>query len=71
MRAKPIAKPIEVTVNIKPVKLSELTPAQRALHRKFWAKLIAEVKNGEDVIKRRALPGDNALDPVHDSGDEP
>ena len=31
-------------VNIKPVKLSEVTPAQRALYRKLWLKLLAEVE---------------------------
>lgn len=38
---------IKVRVNIKPVKLADVTPAQRAAWRKFWQKLISEVKADE------------------------
>ena len=38
---------IRVKVNIKPVKLAEVTPAQRQLVKKFWSRLIAEVKGEE------------------------
>ena len=35
---------IKVTVNIKPVKLAEVTPHQRQLHKRFVAKLMSQVK---------------------------
>jgi hypothetical protein len=35
---------IRVQMNIKPVKLSDLTPAQRTLVKKFWTHLILQVK---------------------------
>jgi hypothetical protein len=35
---------IEVTLDIRPVKLSEVTPTQRRSWQLFWRKLIAEVK---------------------------
>jgi len=49
--SKPVTKRvIRVIVDIKPVKLVEITPAQQQLLRKFWTRLIAEardeVKNG-------------------------
>ncbi len=34
---------IKVRVDIKPVKLTEVTPAQRQLCKRFWAKLISQV----------------------------
>lgn len=37
--------PTKIIVNIKPVKLSEVTPAQAQLVRRFWAKLITQVKD--------------------------
>ena len=38
---------IKLTVNIKPVKLTEVTPTQRQLVKKFYKKLIADVKAEE------------------------
>ncbi|GAH45863.1 unnamed protein product [marine sediment metagenome] len=45
MRAKPIAKSVKVTVNIKPAKLTEVMPIQRAAVKKFWAHLISQVRD--------------------------
>jgi len=36
--------PIKIVVNFKRVKLSDLTPAQRTLVKKFWTHLILQVK---------------------------
>jgi len=38
----PAKTPIKIVVNFKRVKLSELTPAQLTLHKKFWTRLISE-----------------------------
>jgi len=35
---------IRIKVNIKPVRLAEVTPAQRQLVKKFWAKLISQIQ---------------------------
>jgi len=35
----------EIRVNIKLVKLAEVTPAHRQLVKKFWAKLISQVQD--------------------------
>lgn len=52
MVLKPATKrEIKVTVNFKPVKLAEVTPHQRQLHRLFWAKLISRV-NDELNVRR-------------------
>lgn len=36
---------IKVRVDIKPVKLTEVMPAQRQLYRRFWAKLTRQVQD--------------------------
>jgi len=37
---------ITVKVNIKPVKLAEVTLGQRQLYRRFWVRLISLAKDG-------------------------
>jgi hypothetical protein len=37
---------IKLKVNIKPVKLAEVTPWQRQLVKDFWSRLIAQVQEG-------------------------
>lgn len=36
---------IKVQVNIKPVKLAEVTPRQRQLMRQFWMRLTSQVQD--------------------------
>ena len=36
---------ISIKVNINPVKLADVTPAQRQLVKKFWTRLIAQVRD--------------------------
>lgn len=36
---------IKVKVNIKPVRLAEVTPAICRLYRRFWAKLITQARD--------------------------
>ena len=36
---------IKVTVNIRPGKLAEVTPTQRAAVKKFWTRLISQVQD--------------------------
>lgn len=36
---------VKVTVNVKPVKLTQLTPGQAAAWKKFWQHLLAKVKD--------------------------
>ncbi len=44
--ARPSSKtPIKIIVNIKPVKLAEVTPRQRQLAKMVWAHLIATVQD--------------------------
>ena len=45
MTVKHTTKPINVAVNIKPVKLAEVSPAQRQLYKRFFTKLIAQVQD--------------------------
>jgi len=44
--AKSLSKTeIRVKVSIKPVNLADVTPAQKTLYRRFWAKVISQVKD--------------------------
>ena len=40
---------IRIKVDIKPVKMAEVTPAARQLYKHFWTKLIAKA---QDEVKR-------------------
>lgn len=50
-------KDIEVTLNIKPVKLAELTPRQRQLVKQFWTRLIAECQRELEAGKPKGNGG--------------
>lgn len=45
---------VRITVNIKAVKVSDVSPAQKAAYRRFWSKLISQVNDELNVIRENA-----------------